>query len=120
MRILLLVAVGLGLSACAVRMRGGHPPHPPPPPPPPPPIEVRHGVSRDDAIAIAMNVAAQRQLGAQPKEVERDDGKWEVELAVWRGHRRGEMEVHIDARSGEVLKVKEELNKRDDDDDDDD
>lgn len=113
MRLVLVVAAALGFSGCVVRMHGGAPP------PPPPPVEARHGVSRDDAVAIALNVAAQRQLGAQPKEVERDDGAWKVELAVWRGDRRGELKVHVDAHSGAVLKVKEKLKKRERDDDDD-
>lgn len=116
MKGLLCTLLLLHTAGCVVRMHGPGTAGPPPPPP----VVHRHGVSRDDAVAIAMNVAAQRQLGAQPKEVEREDGRWEVELAVWRGDRRGEMKVHIDADTGAVLKVKEKLKKRDDDDDDDD
>ena len=113
---ILFAVVLLGLSGCVLRVRG----RPSDEPPPPPPVEVHRGVSRDDAVAIAMNVAAQRQLGAQPKEVKRDDKRWKVKLAIWRGERRGEMKVDVDAYSGAVMKVKEKLKKRDDDDDDDD
>jgi hypothetical protein len=103
----LMLVVGLLGPACVVRMNPG----PGPVGSSPAPLESRHGITRDEAISIAMNEAGRRSLNAQPKEAKLDDRKWKVELAVWRGEQHGELKLHIDASTGQLLKVKEKFKK---------
>jgi uncharacterized membrane protein YkoI len=64
-----------------------------------------HTISRDEAVHIARAEGMTRI-----KEVERDDGKWELEGCTRNGR---EIEIDIHGRTGEIL----ELDVDDDDDD---
>lgn len=67
----------------------------------------RSGISREEAISIA------RDRGmTHVREVERDDGKWEVEGCT---ANRKEIEVNIHPSSGEIVKF--EIDSEDDDND---
>lgn len=119
------LALAMALPACAVRYAGPGDPYaqPPPPPPayspppaqapppppayapapqPPPPPPSPRRLSRDQAVQLAWQYAAQR--GLQPvaaREVERDEGRWKVELRLAGG---GEAKVVLDAWSGAELR----------------
>lgn len=121
-RITLVVLLG-GSAGCVVSARTIPPDHGPPPLPPPPdgpPPSSPRPVTREEATRIALSVAADRgHHDLRVKEVERDDGRWEIEIRGRAGGRKSELELEI-GTYGEVLKVKEEREDDDDDHDDDD
>lgn len=120
MRFLLLIVLLGGSAGCVVTARP-IPPHGPMPPPPPaaPPSSPRP-ITREDANRIALNVAANRgHRDLRIDEVEREDGRWEVEVRGRFNGRRSEVRVSV-GRYGEVLKVREKKGGGDDDDSDDD
>ncbi len=65
------------------------------------------GVSREDAISIARDKGMSRV-----REVERDDGKWELEGCT---ADRKEIEVDIRRSTGEIVKLEVDFDRDDDD-----
>ena len=65
-------------------------------------------VSKDEAVAIARGEGLEKL-----REAERDDGRWEVEGCDAQSR---EIEVYVDARSGEILKIEIDDDRDDDDD----
>ncbi len=78
------------------------PAYPPAPPPPAAAPPAQRRLTRDEAVQLAWRYAQQR--GLQPsdvREVEREEGRWEVKLNLAGG---GRAKVVVDAWSGAELK----------------
>jgi hypothetical protein len=94
-----LLLFALVSTGCVLRVR----------PPGPPPENLPRLVTREEAMDIAFRVASDRGYGAKLDDIDKKKDVWKVELDVYDGEHRGDLDVLVSMTTGAVLEVREKF-----------
>jgi hypothetical protein len=100
----------LALSLAALAASCAHEAHPSRPAPPV--VHPHLALDEPGAVAIAQSYAWDRGLQSEVKKVSREPQRWLVDLKIT-GETKGKLDLAVDAKSGRVLVLKEELRLHD-------